>query len=158
MRSIALRKFEYNRFLFSRPSCGCGRLPFCSVHCRLFRYFWPGRQAGRHNHYLQSFGTVDRQLELHVRALALSIELLKCAPTLPFLSPSLCPFLSFSFAASRCHLRHCLWCSLACHNHYWQHLVSLYLHLPELPPPWIRSGLALCSFFVCERLILCLAM
>lgn len=40
-------------------------------------------QAGRHNHYLQSFGTVDRQLELHVRALALSIELLKCAPALP---------------------------------------------------------------------------
>lgn len=80
MRSIALRKFEYNRFLF----VGVADSPF--VQSTVGFSIFLARQAGRHNHYLQSFGTVDRQLELHVRALALSIELLKCAPASPHLS------------------------------------------------------------------------
>lgn len=55
-------------------------------------------EAGRHNHYLQSFGTVDRQLELHVRALALSIELVKCSPSLLLpVSIILCSCIPFPF-------------------------------------------------------------
>lgn len=83
MRSFAFRKFEYNRFFF-RPSSGYGRLPPFVSPVGFLDIFG---EAGRHNHYLQSFGTVDHQLELHVRALALSIELVKCSPCLPLPHP-----------------------------------------------------------------------